>query len=271
MAGDDSTKISPTAYYTAQIWVELGLPHAELFSTRRGRALLAAYRWLERLTGVGSGESVLLRTLRNRHVTLDLAVRDHAPDRVVELGAGLSPRGVMFAVDHDIDAVDVDLAPMLALKRALVARRAPPPVAAALARRWRTETLDVTAADFADRLRRLLADAARPVVVAEGLIGYFDDPRKRQILSAVRRALDERRDAVFLADVRIADRPQEALRALRLGIRILTRNRGAAPGFASEAAVLELWRAAGFTCAELLPLRDSAEPPVLSRVLLARP
>lgn len=267
----DSAKISPTAYYTAETWVRLGVPHAELFSTRRGRLFVALYRVLERLTGPQGGESLLLRSLRNRHATLDEAVLACAPDRVVELGAGLSPRTITLAADLGIDCVDVDLPAMLARKRELLARHASPALSASLARRWRAVTLDVTAPEFADSLASLLAGAARPVVVAEGLIGYFEDPIKQQIVAAIRRACADNPYATCLADVRIANSTPEATRTLRLGIRILTRNRGAPPGFASAQAVLDLWHRAGFTRAELLPLRDTADPPVMSRILLARP
>lgn len=267
---DDSAKISPTAYYTAQMWADLGYPHAELFATRRGRLFVAAYRVIERLAGDPADRGLLVRTLHNRHATLDAAVLAERPDRVVELGAGLSPRSVALAVDHAIDCVDVDLPAMLARKRELLARHAAPEVSAALARRWRGEALDVTADEFADRLRELLAGASRPVVVAEGLVGYFADPIKRTIVAAVRHALGDGRGA-FLADVRIVTERTAATRPLRLGIKILTRNRGASPGFRDEAAVLALWRDAGFSRAELLPLRDTARPPVMSRILLARP
>lgn len=265
----DSARISPTAYYTAQVWADLGFARADLFATRRGRAFVAAFRLLARLTGRPGDRALLLRTLDNRHATLDAAVLAERPDLLVELGAGLSPRGIACAVDHDLDCVDVDLPAMLARKRALLDRHADPALRARLARRWRCAPLDVTADDFADRLADLLAGAARPVVVAEGLIGYFADPDKRRILAAIHRALAGR--GALLADVRIVGGRPDATRTLRLGIRILTRNRGAPPGFPDESAVLALWRDAGFTRAGLLPPRDVADPPLLSRVLLARP
>lgn len=265
----DSARISPTAYYTAQIWSDLGFPHAALFATRRGRLFVSAYRALARLTGRPGDRDLLVRTLFNRHSTLDAAVLAERPDRLVELGAGLSPRGIACAVDHAVDSVDVDLPAVLAHKRRLVARHADPLVAAELDRRWRTVPLDVTAPDFSAQLSELLEGSTRPVVVAEGLIGYFADPIKLRILGAVHRALAGR--GALLADVRIVgDRP-DSTRTLRLGIRVLTRNRGAPSGFADDSAALELWRSAGFSHAELLPLRDSAAPPLLSRVLLARP
>lgn len=266
---DDSAKISPTAYFTAQIWADLGFPHADLFATRRGRFFVSAYHLLGRLTGRPGDRALLTRTLINRHTTLDDAVLALRPDRVIELGAGLSPRSIALAADHDIDCIDIDLPAMLARKQSLFARHATPALTAAIARRWRAETLDVTSPIFADRLHTLLEGSTNPVIVAEGLIGYFDDPTKHQIISAVHRALAGR--GAFLADVRIVGRDPEATRTLRLGIRIITRNRGASPGFQDESAALELWRSAGFTHAELLPLRDTAAPPVLSRILLSRP
>ena len=266
----DSARISPTAYYTAQTWVRLGFPHAQLFTTRRGRLFVALYRVLARLTGAEGGESLLVRTLRNRHATLDEAVLASDPDLVVELGAGLSPRSIALAADHAIDTIDIDLPAMLARKRALLARHATPDLSAKLTAHYRSEPLDITDPSFGPRLKIFLAGAARPVVVAEGLIGYFDHPIKQQILAAIHHAFAGNPRATCLFDVRISDSTPEATRTLRLGIRILTRNRGAPPGFPSELSVLDLWHAAGFGHAELLPLRDTATPPVMSRVLLAR-
>lgn len=267
----DSAKISPTAYYTAQTWIRLGFPYAELFATRRGRMFADLYRVLEHITGAEGDESLLLRTLHNRHATLDEAVLACDPDRVIELGAGLSPRTIALAVDHGIDCIDVDLPAMLARKRELIALNASPAVKASLAKHWRCETIDITDPDLGDRLAALLAGAARPVIVAEGLIAYFEDPIKRRIIAAILRAFAGNPHATCLADARISGGAPEATRTLRIGIRVLTRNRGTPPSFASEQDILDLWRGAGFPHVELLPLRDTADPPIMSRILRAHP
>lgn len=270
----DSQRISPTAHYTGYTWHRLGLPHSALFTTPTGRALHAAYRWvLDAPTNLRGQQSVLTRTLRNRHALIDNSLRALAPDRVVELAGGLSPRGVEFAVAGDVDYTEMDLPPMVALKRRLLERRASAELKAQLLDRWRVEAVDVLSPTFAEHLRAALAGARRPVVIAEGLVGYFGRPQQLQLLRDIATVLGEfpGDGGQLLLDLRVRTTENAASSGLlRIGILVATRGRGASPGLGSEEAALALLREGGFVHAERLPNLDDALPTVMSGVWQAR-
>jgi O-methyltransferase involved in polyketide biosynthesis len=257
----DSGKIAPTAHYTAYCWHVLGLPHAELFATPLGRRLYRAYRLLE-LPGTLRGRpSKLLRTLKNRHALIDAELERLAPDRIVELGAGLSRRGLTFAADHGVRYLEIDLPEMIAYKARLIEERASAPLKAALAPQLRSLAADIMADDFPQLLARELALAERPVVIAEGVIGYFGPALRLKLLRAVHHALNGR--GAMLADLRLHPRGERGSRILRVGQLVATRGRGAAPGFSSPAEIAAMFHAAGFTRVEQLP---ALEADVLSTV-----
>ena len=263
----DSDKIAPTAHYTAYAWHVLGYPHAELFATDLGRRLFRAYRVLELPSALRGNMSPLLRTLRNRHAVIERELEALAPDLVVEIGAGLSRRGLTFAVDRGIRYLEIDLPPMVAYKTRLIDERASSDVKAKLHARFRVLAADAMADDFAQLLARELQGAERPVVIAEGVVGYFGRALQKKLLRAVHGALAGR--GAMLADLRVKKAGNHrATRLLRLGILVATRGRGAADSFRSEDEVQRLFHDAGFGEVRKLP---SLEPELLSAVWCAKP
>jgi O-methyltransferase involved in polyketide biosynthesis len=257
----DSGKIAPTAHYTAYVWHVLGLPHAELFATELGRRLFRAYRVLELPQTLRGRPSKLLRTLRNRHALIDGELEQLAPDLVVELGAGLSRRGLTFAADRGVRYLEVDLPEMVAYKAQLLEQRGSAALRQAAAPRLRGLAADIMADDFAQLLARELAGAERPVVVAEGVVGYFGPALRLKLLRAVAHALHGR--GAMLADLRLYPPGEQGSRILRVGQLVATRGRGAAPGFTSAAQITGLFHDAGFReVTQLAPL----ESDVLSSV-----
>ncbi|RYE87297.1 MAG: hypothetical protein EOO75_14665, partial [Myxococcales bacterium] len=121
----DDHKIGPTAHYTAHAWSRLGLPHARAFATPLGAALFWGFRltaevpvaWLP-------GLPTLEQYLAMRHLTIDAALDAARPDLLVELGAGLSRRGVTWALDRGVEVVEVDLPAMVEAKRRAPGTRA---------------------------------------------------------------------------------------------------------------------------------------------------
>jgi O-methyltransferase involved in polyketide biosynthesis len=262
----DSAKIAPTAHYTAYAWHVLGYPYAELFATALGRRLFQAYRVLELPSTLRKKVPTLLRTLRNRHALIERELEELAPDLIVEIGAGLSRRGLTFALDRGTRYLEIDLPEMVAYKTRLIEERASGPVKAALAQRFRVLAADVMADDFAQLLARELSGAERPVVIAEGVVGYFERPLQKKLLRAVHAALAGR--GAMLCDLRIKRSAHDpATRMLRFGILVATRGRGAADSFRSEEDVLALFHDAGFANARKLP---SLEPGLLSSVWRAQ-
>lgn len=242
-------KIAPTAHYTAYAWHRLGLSHAEHFVTPRGRALYWAFRlggeWTARLS---PRAPLLVDVLAYRHRTIDRELERIAPDRVIELGAGLSRRGLAFAA-RGVRYLELDLPHMVAAKRMRLARL-PEPLRRVARERLRVEPEDVLAPGLGARLARELEGAERAVVIAEGVMGYFAIDERRHIARAVREGLSAAREGSFLCDLRDREQLAEiagAVRVLRAAIRLVTRGRGLRPDFASAAHVLELFETAGFS------------------------
>jgi O-methyltransferase involved in polyketide biosynthesis len=262
-----SDKIAPTAHYTAYVWHVLGLPYSDLFATDLGRRMFFAYKLLELPSAVRGRSSLLLRTLKNRHALIDGALERLAPDRVVELGAGLSQRGLRFALDHGVRYLEVDLPAMVAYKMQLIQERASGPIQAALRERFRCISADIVSDEFQELLSRELRGSERPVVVLEGVLTYYDAGLRLKLLRSVRLALEGR--GALLADVALADEAHaRASRLVRLGIFLATRGHGAAKKVRNAAELHVQLARAGFTSVARLP---SLEPDVYSGVWLARP
>src|SRR6476619_3445777 len=96
------TSISPTAYYTGAVWARHGLSHPAL-STARGRLM---YRSVQPAMAVTEalGGTRLEDFLLTRHLLIDSlleeAIERGEVSQVIEVAAGLSPRGWRFAERH---------------------------------------------------------------------------------------------------------------------------------------------------------------------------
>ncbi|MGH2894159.1 MAG: class I SAM-dependent methyltransferase, partial [Solirubrobacteraceae bacterium] len=94
-----SAKISPTAHYTGEVWRRNGLSHPWL-ATREGRAMFDALHPLMRASGALGGPS-LETYLLARHAAIDAllqsAIECDGVTQVIEIAAGMSPRGWRFA------------------------------------------------------------------------------------------------------------------------------------------------------------------------------
>ncbi len=248
MAAQDSHKIGLTAHYTGYVWKRLGLPYAELFATATGATLYWGFFGLgEWTTRVLPGVPSMRVYLAYRHLLMDAVVEELAPDRIVELGAGLSPRASTWVLDYGIGGVEVDLPEMIAAKRTAI-DRAPADIRDRLHARLQLVADDVLADGFTARLAAHLAGAARPVVVAEGLVSYFDGAGRRRVFAAVGEALAGTRGA-FVCDLHTRVNQAKVGRsaaALRLAIGALTRRRRALDPFADENELRGALNDAGF-------------------------
>ncbi len=252
-------QIAPTAHYTAYVWSRLKLPYAEHFATTRGRLIF----WSARLAGEWVASVVprlpsMTQYLELRHRTIERALLAHAPDVIVEIGAGLSRRGVTWASDEGVRYVEIDLPAMIAAKRAAI-DALPPPIRKRLGDRLQLVSCDILADDFAHQLAKHLAGARRPAIVAEGVMGYFPEDERLRIARSIHSAFaaESSRTSIFLCDLRAREGGLGVALAAKLlkgGIRVLTRGRGAREDFANAAAIESFFSAAGYrTSAPVAP------------------
>src|SRR4051794_818577 len=97
--GEPRKSISPTAYYTSAVWARHGLSHPTL-TTARGRLMYRSVQPAMAITEALGGTR-LEAFLPPRHLLID-SLLDEAIERgevsqVIEVAAGLSPRGWRFA------------------------------------------------------------------------------------------------------------------------------------------------------------------------------
>ncbi len=267
---DRHERIAPTAHFTAYTWHHLGLPYAELFATARGAQLFWSLRVAIEWSVMVRGKApTMAQYLGHRHRVIDWVLERHAPERVAEIGAGLSRRGVTWAADRGVRYQEIDLPHMIAAKRALIEERAPAALRARLAERLSHHALDVVDPRFGENLAALLDGAERPAVVAEGLLGYLTLAQRTALLSGIQSALAPR-GGVFVFDGHLADAQAKVGRAsqiLRSLIGVITRGQGVRDPFPDAATAERAYRAAGFTAIERFePLALLDQLPELARV-----
>lgn len=259
----DYARIGPTAHVTAYVWHRIGLPYAELFATREGARIYWAFRgaveWTTRYLPYPS----LAEFLEFRHRLIDAQLDQLAPDRVIELGAGLSRRGITWVLDRGVPYVEIDLPHMSAAKRARL-EQGPGRVRRALERgELQLRSTDILAPGFADELATLLAGAERPVVISEGMLPYFAPTDAELLLRNIVTGL--RRGGVvghYLTDVQRADRERKfgpAAPILRQAIRLVTRGNGANRPFRDLEHVDRFFALAGFDAGHELRPREFFE------------
>jgi O-methyltransferase involved in polyketide biosynthesis len=236
-----------------------------MFATARG----ALFFWGFRIAGewislVSQRVLSTVQYLAMRHLTIDRELERLAPDRVVEIGAGLSRRGITWAADRGARYIEVDLPGIVDAKRARL-ERAPRELRDRLDERLALVSFDILDPAFGAWLAAQLAGAARPVVIGEGLLYYFNSDERAHIAAAVRQALSAAGGGSFVCDLRTREDGRNmsaALAVLRAAIRLGTRGRGTRADFARLEDVRRFFADAGFVAAQ--PLDRAALPPELA-------
>jgi len=234
-----------TALYTSGVWTWAKLPGSELLATRDAARVFAVTNAALALARVGSGSMTrgarkppLRDALLARHTTIDRAAADAT--RVVELAAGLSPRGAAAHVPY----VEVDVPAMIAKKRELFARTAE---GRAVLERLQLVAGDATAIE--------LAPLAPPgtLVIAEGLCMYLPPPARRALFAKIA-ALPGVRFVFDLVPAREEPPPGLAGRVLAAAMKRATGGGTIERDLATRDDVLAELRAAGFAeCAAISP------------------
>jgi O-methyltransferase involved in polyketide biosynthesis len=249
-----SATISPTAHYTAQVWLRNDLSDERL-RTPQGDVLwhlLAPVMAASRRAGGPTLEDFLLA----RHQIIDLrlaeAIDAGRVAQVIEIAAGLSSRGLRFTRRYgaSLTYVEADLPGMAARKQRLLGRTAPNHRVAAV------DALADTGPDSLAALARSLDPSQGVAILTEGLLNYFDRDSVLGMWGRFARVLAGFPHGLYLADIHVRDTNHGLLTgAFRLMLSTFVRSR-VHFHFATEQDVAGALIDGGFVTGAALDPRD---------------
>jgi O-methyltransferase involved in polyketide biosynthesis len=189
-------RIGIPAYFTSHAWVEARFDYADRFDTRQGRLMFKALKPLFHLLGfLGPAVRFHNEYLFVRHYAFEERLRQLLPSCIVEIGAGLSPRGIAFAVaDVDLRYIEVDLPDMAAAKRRALGNFETPP-------NYFLGSADILAQGFIESLPEMPRPGDHVVVVTEGVTDYFKMGEKRRAFRNICSLLRAQGGGHYLLDV----------------------------------------------------------------------
>jgi O-methyltransferase involved in polyketide biosynthesis len=206
-----SASISPTAHYTGYTWFSHGLSHPALV-TPQGRLLhgaLLPMHALAKAVGAPTLSAFLLARHRIIDHLLDRAIEEGRVEQIVEVAAGLSPRGWRFKQRYGsrVRYVEADLPDMSQRKLKLLQD------AKLLTPGHEVVALDALAdggalslAALADRLDKRKGTA----IVTEGLLNYFDTSTVLGMWSRFGQVLARFPHGMYLSDIHLSEIRQDA-------------------------------------------------------------
>jgi len=194
--------ISPTAHYTGYVWFAHGHSH-EAFATRTGRLMYQALRApnvAAHAVGLPTLEGMLLARHRLIDLRLSQAIDAGEISQVVEVAAGLSPRGWRFRTRYGdkLTYVEADLPAMIANKRRVLAELGGETA------HHRTVEIDALRDDGPTSIDAICAslDPKRgTAIITEGLINYFDRANVAAMWRRFARALARFSRGIYLSDI----------------------------------------------------------------------
>lgn len=222
-----SQSISPTAHYTAEVWARAGLSHPAL-TTREGWVLFNATRPLQ-FASSALGGPTLEGFLLARHGVIDFllgeAIDSGRVTQVVEIAAGMSPRGWRFADRYGerITYVEADLPGMAERKRRALAD------AGLLNDRHRVVELDALASSGPLSVAELAGtlDLTQGVaVITEGLLNYLDRDSVEGLWRNVAGELVVPSGGLYLSDLHVGEDQAHGTIAKAFGVSLAIFVRG---------------------------------------------
>lgn len=186
--------ISFTAHYTGYIWYLLGISHPDLASSK-GKRLATLLNPFESIAEKFVGGS-MRSTLKQRHQLinkqLDALIEQYPELQIVEIAAGLSPRGWRYRKNNEgITYIEMDLPEMAAAKR--LALKEIDPAATVIG-------VDLFDQAFADHIQSL--DHSKPlVIISEGLVNYFTKDMLQQLWQSFSKVLQPFEQGYYITDL----------------------------------------------------------------------
>jgi len=248
-----SDHISPTAHYTGEVWRRNGLSHPWL-GTVEGRAMYDALHPIMVASAAAGGpslEAYLLARHRAIDALLEAAIARHGVSQVIEIAAGLSPRGWRFANRHGdgLTYVEADLPEMAARKRRALRR------IGSLTANHRVADLDALRAGGPHSLAALAGelDPTRGLaIVTEGLLGYLPTGGVVDLWTRCAQTLEAFPTGRYLSDLHLGNAITPAVRVVRLLLAGFVRG-GVYLHFHDAAEAEDQLRACGFATAAVRP------------------
>ena len=244
--------ISPTALYTGTVWRRNGLSHPAFTSAAGTAAWAGLYmpRRAAELIGGPHLDDMLLARHHAIDTVLERAIECGEVSQVVELAAGLSPRGWRFMSRYgsDLTYVETDLPGMTRRKEEALAR------AGTLAPGHRVRVLDAFAHTGPHTLDALAADldpARGTAIITEGLINYFPLPDVLALWASIAASLRRFDHGLYVSDLHLDQAPGLATATAKVVMSAIVRG-SVHLHFEDEQAALEALRDAGFDGAELM-------------------
>jgi O-methyltransferase involved in polyketide biosynthesis len=224
MASADA--ISPTAHYTGWVWFRNGLSHP-LLATREGHVLYEALAPALRagsLLGGPSLESYLLARHEAIDQLLERAIEHGGVTQVVEIAAGMSPRGWRFTHRYGdrLTYVEADLPAMAARKRRALGR------IGSLSAHHRVHDLDALRSRGPASLSAIAADldgGGGLAIITEGLLGYLPGDEVQALWRRTARTLEPFAAGVYISDLHLGSAQGVAVRAFRILLSAFVRGR----------------------------------------------
>lgn len=222
-----AARISPTALYTGQVWQANGrsIPELKSMPASALHLALAPSMFVSRSFGGPTLEDFLLA----RHDLIDHHLTDMIDSgkatQVIEIAAGLSPRGSRFVEKYGdrITYIEADLPGMVAQKKKLLSTRL------RACPNHHIKSIDAFAAHGAHSLEGL-ASTLDPgqglVIVTEGLLNYFDRESVEGLWGRVSATLAGFAHGAYLSDIHLQAQNSDLLaQAFVAGLGVFVRGR----------------------------------------------
>jgi O-methyltransferase involved in polyketide biosynthesis len=252
-----ATRVSPTAHYTGYVWARNGLSHPEL-ATREGRILFDSLQPVmlgSQAIGGATLESYLLARHQAIDALLERAIEAGEVSQVIEVAAGLSPRGWRFTRRYGdrLVYVEADLPGMASRKQAALER------IGSLGERHRVRALDVLRDDDAPGSLAVVAGELDQrqglAIVTEGLLGYLPTDAVAGIWRRFASTLSEFAGGRYISDLHLGGVVTPQVRVFRLALSAFVRGR-VYLHFSDAADAEHALLTAGFADAQVRPAVD---------------
>lgn len=252
MFGRTDAAISPTALYTGTVWRRNGLSHPA-FATFSGSAMWTGLVAPRKAVGMLGGPDLDALLLARHHAIdtlLERAIDAGEISQVVELAAGLSPRGWRFTSRYgsDLTYIETDLSDMAHRKEDLLGR------AGLMGPGHLVRTIDAFDTGGPDSLLALAGEldpTKGTAVITEGLINYFPTSDVVTLWGSVASALHRFPRGLYLSDIHLDHSPGAVTATAKALITAFVRG-NVYLHFADEQDATLALRNAGFDDADLL-------------------